>query len=88
MGRTALALLIANAVTIASWLLLRTIWFDGTMACDQVVGPDYDQCNDRADLLVALGISALTLLTGTLLTAAVQATARLRTARRGDSATR
>ena len=85
MGRTALVLFLANAAVIASWLILRAIWFDGAIACDDVVGRDYDRCSDRADLLVALGISAFTLLAGTLLTFAAHAAGRVRNARRSST---
>jgi hypothetical protein len=81
-GRTALVLFLVNAAVIAGWLILHAIWFDGAIACDDVVGSGYDQCSDRADLLVALGISAFTLLGGTLLTFAAHAAGRVRSARR------
>ena len=84
MGRTAFVLFVANAAVIAGWLILRAVWFDGTISCDDAVGRDYDRCSDRADLLVALGISAFTLLAGTLLTFAAHTAGRMRTARRGS----
>ena len=69
-GRTAFVLFLANAAIIASWLMLRAVWFDGSISCDDALASGYDQCSDRADLLVALGISAITLLAGSLLTLA------------------
>ena len=53
-NRTALVLFLANAAVIASWLILHAIWFDGAISCDEVATASYDQCSDRADLLVAL----------------------------------
>ena len=84
-NRTALVLFLANAAVIASWLILHAIWFDGAISCDEVATASYDQCSDRADLLVALGISAFTLLGGTLLTLAAHALGRRRSARRSAS---
>jgi hypothetical protein len=83
-SRTAFVLFFANAAVIASWLILHAVWFDGAISCNAAVGPDYDQCNDRADLLVALGISAVALLGGTLLTFAAHTAGRLRSARRSS----
>jgi len=82
-GRTAFVLFVANAALIAGWLILHAIWFDGAISCDDAVGPGYDQCNDRADLLVALGISAVALLAGSMLGLVAQAAGRLRNDRRG-----
>ena len=41
MGRNAFVLLAVNAAVIGAWVILRTIWFDGGIGCDNA-GPDYD----------------------------------------------
>ena len=82
MGRTGLFLIIANVAVAAVWLLLKQVWFDGGwIGCDNTDVADYDQCSDRADLMVALGLAAVTLAVGTVLAFAVHGAGRLRARR-------
>jgi hypothetical protein len=84
MGRTGFVLLAVNVAILATCVILHVVWFDaGGLGCDnRAAATDYDQCSDRADLVVALYLTAAFLLAGTALGFVSSRAGRLRAARR------
>ena len=69
MGRTGFVLLVVNAAVLSDCVILHASGSTaGGLGCDnRAAATDYDQCSDRADLLVALYLTATFLLAGTAL---------------------
>ena len=69
MGRTGFVLLAVNVAVLATCVILHAVWFDvGGLGCDnRAAATGYDQCSDRADLVVALYLTATFLAVGTAL---------------------
>ena len=83
MGRTGFVLLAINVAILATCVILHAVWFDaGGLGCDnRDVATDYDQCSDRADLVVALYLTAIFLAVGSALAYVSQRAGRLRSRR-------
>ena len=80
MGRTGFVLLAVNVAILATCVILHAVWFDaGGLGCDnRAAATDYDQCSDRADLVVALYLTAIFLAVGSALAYFSQRAGRLR----------
>ena len=83
MGRTGFVLLAVNVAILATCVILHAVWFDaGGLGCDnRAAATDYDQCSDRADLVVALYLTAIFLAVGSALAYFSQRAGRLRSRR-------
>jgi hypothetical protein len=83
MGRTGFVLLAVNVAILATCVILHVVWFDaGGLGCDnRAAATDYDQCSDRADLVVALYLTAIFLAVGSALAYISQRAGRLRSRR-------
>ena len=83
MGRTGLVLLVVNAVVLSAAVILHGVWYEaGSLGCDnRAAVTDFDQCSDRADLVVALYLTAAFLLVGTALGFVSSRAGRLRARR-------
>ena len=83
MGRTGFVLLAVNVAILATCVILHVVWFDaGGLGCDnRAAATDYDQCSDRADLVVALYLTAIFLAVGSALAYFSQRAGRLRSRR-------
>ena len=62
-------LLMVNVMVVSAALILHGVWFDaGGLGCDsRAAVTDFDQCSDRADLVVALYLTAIFLAVGSAL---------------------
>ena len=80
MGRTGFVLLAVNVAILATCVILHAVWFDaGGLGCDnRAAATYYDQCSDRADLVVALYLTAIFLAVGSALAYFSQRAGRLR----------
>ena len=83
MGRTGFVLLAVNVAILATCVILHAVWFDaGGLGCDnRAAATDYDQCSDRADLVVALYLTAIFLAVGSALAYVSQRAGRPRSRR-------
>ena len=80
MGRTGFVLLAVNVAILATCVILHVVWFDaGGLGCDnRAAATGYDHCSDRADLVVALYLTAIFLAVGSALAYLSQRAGRLR----------
>jgi hypothetical protein len=80
MRRTGFVLLAVNVAVLATCVILHAVWFDvGGLGCDnRAAATHYDQCSDRADLVVALYLTAIFLAVGSALAYFSQRAGRLR----------
>lgn len=59
-------LLALNVVLIVLWLVLRTLWFDGSIGCDDSDPPSPPDCDVKGDVIAYLGWGEAALLVVTL----------------------
>lgn len=54
-----------NVIVIVLWLVLRTVWFDGSIGCDDSDPPSPPDCDVKGDVLdyIAWGEAALLVFT-------------------------
>ena len=72
-------------MVLSAAVILHGVWFEaGSLGCDSRAAAvtDFDQCSDRADLVVALYLTAAFLLAGSALGFVSSRAGRLRAARR------
>ncbi len=55
-----------NVGLIALWFLLRTVWFRGSVGCDDSLPPQPPNCELKGDVLTYLALAELAVLVATV----------------------
>ena len=67
MARSAWLLLGFNVALIVLWFVLRTIWFEGSVGCDDSLPPRPLNCERDGTILTYLAVAEAALLVSTML---------------------
>jgi hypothetical protein len=49
MSRITRGVLLLNATVVVVWLMLRAVWFDGSIGCDESMPPQPEGCDTKGD---------------------------------------